>query len=108
MVTLQDYNGRLKKVVGLFTQQLERKSVAPERYKPAEAVFSGVEGKFFLFGRDYVIQSYSHLRFNAGISRRKINDQAFGRALGDTQAFGAAFTNQATSMFSKTFAYPRF
>jgi len=35
MVTrLQDYNGPLKKVVGLFTQQLERKSVHPMRYKP--------------------------------------------------------------------------
>src|SRR6202035_487491 len=49
MVTLQDYNGPLKKTVGLFTQQLERKSVHPIRYKPGLKLCSlELKDKFIL------------------------------------------------------------
>ncbi len=109
MVTLQDYNGPLKKVVGLFTQQLERKSVHPMRYKPGLKLCSlELKDKFFLFGRDSfdpVIFLISG--FNAGISQAENNDQAFGQgAAGYGKRFGASFTDQATSMFFKDFAYP--
>jgi len=109
MVTLQDYNGPLKKVVGLFTQQLERKSVHPMRYKPGLKLCSlELKDKFFLFGRDSfdpVIFLISG--FNAGISQADNNDSAFGQgAAGYGKRFGASFTDQATSMFFKDFAYP--
>ena len=109
MVTLQDYNGPLKKTVGLFTQQLERKSVHPMRYKPGLKLCSlELKDKFFLFVRDSfdpVIFLISG--FNAGISQAENNDSAFGQgAAGYGKRFGASFTDQATFMFFKDFAYP--
>jgi len=109
MVTLQDYNGPLKKTVGLFTQQLERKSVHPMRYKPGLKLCSLVlKDKFFLFVRDsFDPVIFLIAGFNAGISQADNNDQAFGQgAAGYGKRFGASFTDQATSMFFKDFAYP--
>jgi hypothetical protein len=34
LVSLRDYNGPLKKAVGVFARALERKSVHPPHYKP--------------------------------------------------------------------------
>ena len=109
MVRLQDYNGPLQKTVGLFTQQLERKSVHPMRYKPGLKLCSLVlKDKFFLFVRDsFDPVIFLIAGFNAGISQADNNDSAFGQgAAGYGKRFGASFTDQATSMFFKDFAYP--
>src|SRR5438045_3202037 len=53
LVSLQDYDGPLKKTVGLFARELERKSVHPPHYKPGLMLCSlDLKDKFFLFARD--------------------------------------------------------
>ena len=53
MVKLQDYNGPLQKTVGLFAQQLERKSVHPMHYKAGLKLCSlELKDKLYLFVRD--------------------------------------------------------
>jgi hypothetical protein len=109
MVKLQDYNGPLKKTVGLFAQQLERKSVHPMHYKPGLKLCSlELKDKFFLFVRDaFDPVIFLSSGFNAGISQAENDDGAFGQgAAGYGKRFGASFTDQATSTFFKDFAYP--
>ena len=73
MVTLQDYNGPLAKTVGLFTQQLERKSVHPIHYKPGVRLCSlELKDKFILFVRgSYDPATGLGAAFNAGISQSR-------------------------------------
>jgi hypothetical protein len=52
---LQDYDGPLKKTVGLFGRALERKSVHQPHYKPGVLLCSlDVKGKFLLFVDDFL------------------------------------------------------
>jgi hypothetical protein len=109
MVKLQDYIGPLKKTVGLFAQQLERKSVHPVHYKAGLKLCSlELKDKFFLFVRDsFDPIIFLSSGFNAGISQAENDDAAFGQgAAGYGKRFGASFTDQVTSMFFKDFAYP--
>jgi hypothetical protein len=109
MVKLQDYNGPLKKTVGLLAQRLERKSVHPLHYKAGLKLCSlELKDKFFLFVRDsFDPVIFLIAGFNAGISQADNNDQAFGQgAAGYGKRFGASFTDQATATFFKDFAYP--
>jgi hypothetical protein len=109
MVKLQDYNGPLKKTVGLFAQQLERKSVHPMHYKAGLKLCSlELKDKLYLFVRDtFDPVIFLSSGFSAGISQADNNDQAFGQgAAGYGKRFGASFADQASSMFFKDFAYP--
>jgi len=109
MVKLQDYNGPLKKTVGLLAQRLERKSVHPVHYKAGLKLCSlELKDKFFLFVRDaFDPVIFLSSGFSAGISQAENNDPAFGQgAEGYGKRFGASFTDQATSTFFKDFAYP--
>jgi hypothetical protein len=109
MVTLQDYNGPLKKTVGLFAQQLERKSVHPMHYKAGLKLCSlELKDKLYLFVRDtFDPVIFLSSGFNAGISQAENDDGVFGQgAAGYGKRFGASFTDQASSMFFKDFAYP--
>jgi hypothetical protein len=109
MVTLQDYNGPLKKTVGLFTQQLERKSVHPIHYKPGLKLCSlELRDKFILFVRgSFDPVTFLGASFSAGISQAQNQDGRFGQgAAGYGKRFGASFADQATFRFFKDFAYP--
>lgn len=108
-VTLQDYNGPLKKTIGLFARPLERKSVHPPRFKPGVALCSlVVKDKFFLFVRDSTDPvTFLASAFNAGLSQAENHDSAFGQgSAGYGKRFGASFADQASFRFFKDFAYP--
>jgi hypothetical protein len=109
MVRLEDYNGPLKKTVGLFTQQLERKSVHPIHYKPGVKLCSlELKDKFFLFVRDsFDPVPFLSSAFNAGLSQAENDDPTFGQgAAGYSKRFAASYADQATFRFFKDFAYP--
>jgi hypothetical protein len=109
MVRLQDYNGPLKKAVGLFTGPLERKSVHPPHYKPGLVLCSlDLKDKFFLFVRDsFDPGTFVSSGFNAGISQAENHDRPFGQGMaGYGKRFGASFADEASFRFFKDFAYP--
>jgi hypothetical protein len=109
MVTLDDYNGPLEKTVGLFTQQLERKSVHPLHYKSGVKLCSlELKDKFILFARGaYDPATIFSAGFNAGISQAQNQDRSFGQGgAGYGKRFAASYADQATSRFFKDFAYP--
>jgi hypothetical protein len=108
-VTLQDYKGPLQKTVGLFTQELERKSVHPPHFKPGLVICSlDLKDKFFLFVRDsYDPVTFLGSSFNAGLSQAENEDPTFGQGMaGYGKRFGASFADQASFRFFKDFAYP--
>jgi hypothetical protein len=109
LVRLQDYDGPLKKTVGLFARELERKSVHPPHYKPGLMLCSlDVRDKFFLFVRDsFDPVTFIASSFNAGIDQAANRDPSFGQgAAGYGKRFGANFTDQASFKFFRDFAYP--
>jgi hypothetical protein len=109
IVSLRDYNGPLKKTLGLFTRELERKSVHPPHYKPGVAVCSlELKDKFFLFVRDSIDPvTILASGFNAGLKQAENRDPTFGQgAAGYGKRFGASFADQASFRFFKDFAYP--
>lgn len=108
-VDIRDYNGPLKKTVGLFARELERKSVHPPHYKPGLALCSlDLKDKFSLFVRDsFDPVTFLGAGFNAGVSQVENQDPTFGRdPTGYGKRFGAVFSDQASSKFFKDFAYP--
>ena len=109
MVSLKDYNGPLKKPVGVFARALERKSVQQPHYKPGVVLCSlKVKDKFVLFVQDSsdpvtILGS----GFWAGMDQASGNDPRFGQgAAGYGKRFAANFADQASSKFFKDFAYP--
>ena len=109
MVRLQDYDGPLKKTVGLFTQQLERKSVHPLHYKPGLRLCSLVlKDKFYLFVRgSFDPVTFVSSGFNAGIGQADGEDPSFGQGVaGYSKRFAASYADQATFRFFKDFAFP--
>jgi hypothetical protein len=109
IVTPQDYTGPLKKTVGLFTKQLERKSVHLPHYLPGLKLCSlGLEDKFLLFVRgSFDPATFLSTGFNAGISQAEDHDHTFGQGMaGYSKRFGASYADQATFRFFKDFAYP--
>ena len=109
IVTPQDYNGPLKKTVGLFTQQLERKSVHPVHFKPGLKLCSlDLKDKFILFARGaYDPVAFLSAGFNAGISQAENQDGSFGQGTaGYSKRFAAAYGDEADFRFFKDFAYP--
>jgi hypothetical protein len=109
MVRLQDYDGPLKKTVGLFTEQLERKTVHPLHFKPGSMLCSlGTKDKFILFVRDSVDPIvFLGAGFNAGISQAENQDRTFGQGMaGYAKRYAASYGDQANFRFFKDFAYP--
>jgi hypothetical protein len=106
LVRLQDYNGPLKKTVGIFARKLELKSVRPH-YKPGAILCSlELKDKFVLFVMDSVDPvSFLDAGFNAGLAHAQDQDPTFGQgAAGYGKRFGASFVDQASSKFFTDFA----
>ena len=109
MLRLQDYNGPFEKTLGLFTQQLERKSVHLPHYKTGAVLCSLVlKDKFHLFVRgSYDPVIFLNAAFNAGIDQAENEDPTFGQgAAGYSKRFAASYVDQASFRFFKDFAYP--
>jgi hypothetical protein len=109
VVTPQDYTGPLKKTVGLFTQQLERKTVHPPHFKTGSMLCTfDVKDKFILFVRDSVDPVvFLGAGFNAGISQAQNDDPTFGLGIrGYAKRYAASYGDQANFRFFKDFAYP--
>jgi hypothetical protein len=109
IVTPQDYTGPLRKTVGSFTRQLERKSVHPIHYQPGFKMCSlDLKDKFILFVRgSYDPAAFLGAGFNAGLSQAQNQDGAFGQGMaGYSKRFAASYADQADFRFFKDFAYP--
>ena len=109
VLSLKDYNGPLKKVVGVFGRALERKSVHPPHYKPGVVLCSlELKDKFVLFVQDsFDPVAFLSSVFGAGQDQASNRDPTFGQgAAGYGKRFAANFTGQASSKFFKDFAYP--
>ncbi len=93
MVQLQDYDGPFHKVIGTFTQKLDRLSVHDPHYRPGTVLCSlEMKDKLFLFLRDSVDpETFLAAGFDAGISQARNNDPSFG---------------QGGEGYAKRFAYP--
>jgi hypothetical protein len=109
LVGLKDYNGPLKKTVGIFARALERKSVHPPHYKPGLVLCSlGLKDKFVLFVQDSLdAAAFLETGFWAGMDQASNRDRGFGQgAQGYGKRFGADFAGQSSSRFLTDFAYP--
>jgi hypothetical protein len=109
MVSLADYDGPLKKVVGTFARPLERKSVHAPHYLPGLKLCTlSPRDKFALFVQDSVDPvTFLSAGFNAGLDQAQNNDPSYGQgAAGYGRRFGAGFAGQASSRFFNDFAYP--
>jgi len=109
MVRLEDYNGPLKKIVGTFARQLERKAVHPPHYMPGVKLCTlDLKDKFVLFVQDsFDPATFLGTGFNAGIDQAENTDPKYGQgAEGYGRRFGAEYAGQTTSRFFKEFAYP--
>jgi hypothetical protein len=109
MVRLQDYNGPLHKVIGTFTQKLDRRSVAVPHYKPGAVLCSlEIKDKLFLFLRDTVDpETFLAAGFDAGISQAENHDPSFGQGGGGYgKRLAASYIDQVQFRFFKEFAYP--
>jgi hypothetical protein len=108
LVRLEDYDGPLKKTVGIFARKLERKSVRPH-YKPGAILCSlELKDKFVLFVMDSIDPaSFLDSGFNAGVAQAQDDDPTFGQgAAGYGRRFAASFVDQASSKFFTDFAFP--
>ncbi len=109
MVQMQDYNGPFHKLIGTFTEKLDRQSVHDPRYKQGAVLCSlQIKDKFYLFLRDSVDpETFLAAGFNAGISQAWDHDPTFGQGgEGYAKRLGAAYTDQVQFRFFKEFAYP--
>jgi len=109
MVQLQDYDGPFHKVIGTFTQKLDRLSVHDPHYKPGVVLCSlEIKDKFFLFLRDSVDpETFLSAGFDAGISQAENNDASFGQGgKGYAKRYGAGYTDEVQFRFFKEFTYP--
>ena len=109
MVQMKDYNGPFHKVIGTFTQKLDRQSVRDPHYKQGSMLCSlQVKDKLFLFLHDAIDpETIFSAGFNAGISQAENNDPSFGQGgKGYGLRFVVSYTDQVQSLFFKEFAYP--
>jgi hypothetical protein len=109
LITLDQYQGPFQKVVGVFYETLDRKSVHEPHYK-AGALLCSLEtkDKFALFIHDaFDPLSFMTAGFFAGLDQAQNNDPSYGQgAAGYGKRFGADFTDQTTLRFFTDFAYP--
>ncbi len=109
LVRLQDYDGPLKKTVGLFSRKLDLKAVHPPNGQPGVTLCSlRLDEKFLLFVRDtFEPVTFAAAGFDAGIDQADNRDPSFGQgASGYGKRFAADFADQASFKFFKDFAYP--
>lgn len=109
VVSLADYDGPLKKTVGVFARKLERKTVHHAHFKPGAKLCSlELKDKFVLFVQDSVDPvTFVVTAFNAGLDQAGDVDPTFGQGpSGYGLRFGANFVDQASFKFFKDFAYP--
>jgi hypothetical protein len=109
MVQLQDYDGPLHKVIGTFTQKLDRLSVHDPHYRPGFVLCSlEIKDKLFLFLRDAVDpETFLAAGFDAGISQARNNDPSFGQGgEGYAKRLAAGYTDEVQFRFFKEVAYP--
>ena len=109
LVHWEDYQGKFRKVGGIFARKLERKSVHITHYKPG-AVLCTLEAKdkFLLFVHDTVDPvTFLDAAYNAEITQAENRDPSFGQgAAGYGKRVGAGLASHASSGFLKDFAYP--
>lgn len=108
-VSWRDYKGPFAKVVGLFGEKLELKSVHSPHYKPGAVLCTlNVQDKFRLFVEDSIAPAtFLTAGFDAGISQAENDDPSYGQgAAGYGKRFGASMAGQASGEFFKDFAYP--
>ena len=91
LVSLEDYEGPMKKTVGFFARALERKAVNPPRYKPGVFLCSlETKDKFVLFLQDSLNPvAFLSTGFNAGLDQASDRDHAFGQGTKGSRAFGS-------------------
>jgi hypothetical protein len=109
IVRLEDYNGPLKKTVGLFARALERKAVHPPHYLAGVYLCSlSPRDKFVFFVQDSLDRvAFLDSAFNAGLDQASNRDRAFGQGVqGYAKRFAATTADQASSKFFKDFAFP--
>jgi hypothetical protein len=109
MVQLQDYDGPFYKIIGTFTQKLDRQSVHVPHYKPGLILCSlEIKDKLFLFLRDSVDPAtILSSGFDAGISQAENDDPSFGQGgLGYAKRLGVSYIDDVQFRFFKEFAYP--
>jgi hypothetical protein len=109
LVRIEDYDGKFKKIVGIISRKLERKTVHPPHYKPGALLCTlEVRDKFLLFVHDSLDPlTFLNAGFNAGIDQAQDSDHSYGQgAEGYGKRFGASLADQASSEFFKSFVYP--
>ncbi len=106
---LEDYDGPLKKTVGVFANALESKSVHQPHYKPGMSLCTlGVKDKFLLFVNDSIDpMTLLSAGFDALIDQATDRDPEFGHgAAGYGKRFSADMADRISSSFVKNFAFP--
>lgn len=110
VVSWKDYNGPLKKTVGLFARALERNAVyTPGMYQQGALLCAlKVKGKFRLFVQDSLDPvTFLSSGFWAGTDQASDRDPSFGQgAAGYGRRYAANYMDQAQSEFLKVFVYP--
>jgi len=109
LIRFRDYNGPLRKTVGLFSQPLELKTVHPLDHQPGRTLCTiKLTDKFVLFVRDASgPAAFLEAGFLAGLDQAKNRDPSFGQGgQGYGKRFAADFADQASFRFFKDLAYP--
>jgi len=109
LVSWEEYQGPLQKVVGTIAGTLERKSVHQPHYKPGVLLCSlEPKDKFILFVHEaFDPLSFLTAGFNAGLDQVQNNDPTFGQgSQAYAKRFGADFAAQTSARFFTDFAYP--
>ncbi len=108
LLRLQDYDGPLQKVVGLFAEHLNLTTVHVSNYQPGKVLCSlDTKDKFLRFVRHtYDPVTFMSAAFDAGIDQGENRDPSFGQGGGGYgKRFSASFADQASFNFFKDFAY---
>jgi len=108
VVSWEDYEGPLQKVVGAVGRRLDRKSVHAPHYKPGAIICSlTLSGKFLLFADDlYDPITFLSAGFDSGIDQAEDNERKFGQgAQGYGKRFGFNYAQQASSEFFSDVVY---
>jgi len=106
---LRDYNGPLKKTVGVFAGQLDLRAVRVPNYRPGQVLCSlKLKDKFFLSVRDtFSPGTFVAAGFISGFGQAINQDASFGQGwAGYGKRFGTDFLDQASFKFFNDFAYP--
>jgi len=109
MVSIDDYDGPLQKIVGTLARPLERKSVHPPHFKPGARLCTlTLKGKFLLFVADsFDPVTFLDAGFQAGLDQAQDSDHSYGQGTeGYGRRFGAEYAGDATSRFFGDFFYP--